>query len=80
MTAVGSSHPGGRKGYTSVPTPTAIQMIDTVRRATLLVLYQFSILLGILVFPLALAARHAGVPLPMHRVIERLGSAYENAA
>jgi len=54
-------------------------MIDTARRTTLLVLYQLSILFGILMFPLALAARHAGIPLPMHRVIERLGTAYETA-
>ncbi|WP_276260868.1 hypothetical protein [Haloglomus litoreum] len=55
-------------------------MIDTAYRATLLALYQFSILLGILLFPLALAARRAGLRMPMDRVIERLGAAYENAA
>lgn len=60
--------------------PTGYVMIDTAYRATLLALYQFSILVGILLFPLALAARRAGLPMPMDRVIERLGAAYENAA
>jgi hypothetical protein len=55
-------------------------MIDTAHRALLLALYQLSILLGILLLPVALAARRAGVVLPMDRVIERLGAAYENAA
>lgn len=55
-------------------------MIDTAYRTTLLALYQFSILLGILMLPVALAARRAGLKMPMNRVIERLGTAYENAA
>lgn len=54
-------------------------MIETAYRGTLLALYQFSILLGILLFPLALAVRRAGLRMPMDRVIERLGAAYENA-
>ncbi|MFB6207543.1 MAG: hypothetical protein ABEJ05_13565 [Haloglomus sp.] len=55
-------------------------MIDTVHRATLLVLYQFSILLGILLLPVALVARRVGLRMPMDRIIERLDAAYENAA
>ncbi|WP_254822810.1 hypothetical protein [Haloglomus halophilum] len=55
-------------------------MIDTAYRATLLALYQFSIMLGILLLPVALAVRRAGLQMPMDRVIERLGTAYENAA
>jgi hypothetical protein len=43
-------------------------------------LYQFSIIAGIALFPLALLARRAGVSLPLHRVIRRLGDAYERAS
>jgi hypothetical protein len=55
-------------------------MIETAYRGTLLALYQFSILLGILLLPVALVARQAGLRMPMDRVIERLDEAYENAA
>jgi hypothetical protein len=55
-------------------------METLVRRATLFALYQFSIVLGILLLPLALLARRAGVALPVHRLIERLGDAYQRTA
>jgi hypothetical protein len=55
-------------------------MIDTAYRATLLALYQFSLLLGILLLPVALVARQAGLRMPMDSVIGRLGDAYERAA
>lgn len=54
-------------------------MIDSAYRATLLALYQLSIALGIALLPLALAANRLGLTLPIHRVVERLGAAYENA-
>jgi hypothetical protein len=55
-------------------------MIRKAYAALLLALYQFSILVGILLFPVALALGRAGVALPMDRVIDHLGTAYENAA
>jgi hypothetical protein len=55
-------------------------MLDTAHRVTLLALYQFSLLLGILLLPVALAARQAGLRMPMDTVIGRLGDAYESAA
>jgi hypothetical protein len=55
-------------------------MIRKAYAALLLALYQFSILLGILLLPVALVARRAGVELPMDRLIDRVGTAYENAA
>lgn len=71
--------PAGRFIYSQSPGKTT-QMIETAYRGTLLALYQFSILLGILLLPVALAARQAGLRMPMDRVIERLDEAYENAA
>lgn len=55
-------------------------MASLALRATLFVLYQLSIVLGIALLPVALAVRRAGVPLPIHRVVERLGDAYERSA
>jgi hypothetical protein len=48
--------------------------------AALFVLYQLSLLAGILLFPLAVLTRRLGVELPVHRVVSRLGSAYDRAA
>lgn len=48
-------------------------------RAVVFALYQFSIVLGITLLPVALVARRAGVPLPVGRLVERLGEAYEEA-
>jgi len=55
-------------------------MIDPLQRATLFVLYQTSIVFGILLLPVALVAQRGGVTLPVGRVVERLGRAYRNAA
>lgn len=54
-------------------------MIDPLHRAALLALYQASIAVGIVLLPVALLARRAGVTLPLGRLVERLGKAYENA-
>lgn len=54
-------------------------MIHQVERAALYALYQFSIGLGILLLPVALLLRRGGVTLPIDRVVERVGEAYENA-
>jgi hypothetical protein len=55
-------------------------MIETARNAGLLALYQLTVALGILLMPIALLARRAGVPLPMGRLVEAVGTAYEDAA
>ncbi|WP_255149681.1 hypothetical protein [Halorarius halobius] len=46
-------------------------------RIVLLALYQFSLLLGVLLFPVALAASRVGVKLPFDRVIAGLDAALE---
>ena len=48
-------------------------------RALVFTLYQFSIALGIVLLPVALVAERAGVHLPVGRVVDRLGAAYERA-
>jgi len=48
-----------------------------LRRATLFVLYQVSLLAGILLLPIALLLRRVGVTLPVHRLVARLGTAYD---
>lgn len=54
-------------------------MRSQVNRATLFALYQLSLLLGIALLPVALLARQVGVSLPIHRVVRRLGDAYQRA-
>lgn len=54
-------------------------MMGLLQRATLFALYQTSILLGILLLPVALLARRGGVTIPIGRLVDRLGRAYENA-
>ncbi|WP_246982161.1 hypothetical protein [Halorientalis marina] len=55
-------------------------MESRLYRGTLLALYQFSLLLGITLLPIALVARQFGVALPVHWMITRLGEAYEETA
>ncbi|USZ68842.1 hypothetical protein NGM10_03680 [Halorussus salilacus] len=55
-------------------------MPTRLRRATLFALYQLSVAISICLLPLAVAAKQAGIPLPVHRVVNRLGRAYDAAA
>jgi hypothetical protein len=55
-------------------------MIESVTRLTVFALYQFTVLLGILLLPVALAARRLGIQLPIGDLIERLDSAYDRTA
>ncbi|WP_435194336.1 hypothetical protein [Natronomonas sp. EA1] len=54
-------------------------MTSPLYRATLFATYQTTIALGVLLLPIALLARKAGLPLPLDRVIARVGAAYEAA-
>jgi hypothetical protein len=54
-------------------------MESRLYRTTLLALYQFSLAVGILLLPFALLARQAGFTPPVHRLVDRLGDAYERA-
>ena len=55
-------------------------MYTLIRRALLFALYQTTVAASILLLPLALLARQAGVPLPAHRIVSRLERAYDAAA
>ncbi|WP_193767633.1 hypothetical protein [Halorientalis pallida] len=46
----------------------------------LFALYQLSLMLGIVLMPLALVTSRFGVTLPIHRMIDRLGAAYERTS
>lgn len=54
-------------------------MTSRVHRAMLFALYQLCLVAGIAAMPVAIAARQAGVTLPVHRVLASVGEAYESA-
>ena len=51
-------------------------MASRLYQALVLATYQISIALGIMLLPVALLAQRAGIPLPIGRLVERLGKAY----
>lgn len=55
-------------------------MESRLHRASLFVLYQLALLLGIVLMPVALVARQLGLRLPVHRVVTRVGEAYDDAS
>jgi hypothetical protein len=55
-------------------------MVSRLHQATIFALYQMSVALGILLLPFALIARRVGISLPVHKLVSRLGAAYEEAA
>ncbi|WP_049930530.1 hypothetical protein [Halosimplex carlsbadense] len=52
-------------------------MRSTLNRATVFALYQLTLLAGILLLPLALVMRKAGITLPVHRAVSRANETYE---
>jgi hypothetical protein len=54
-------------------------MTNSVQRAGLFALYQLTVALGIVMMPLALVARRAGVRVPVGRLVEATGNAYDEA-
>jgi hypothetical protein len=52
-------------------------MHGAVRRTGLLALYQLTVTVGILLMPVALLVRRAGISLPVRRIVEALGAAYD---
>lgn len=51
--------------------------MERTYRATLLALYQLTLLAGIALMPVALLTERFGLRLPIHRAVKRLGDAYE---
>lgn len=52
-------------------------MIARLYATTLFALYQMSVVLGIVMMPIALATRRVGFTPPIHRVVRRLADAYD---
>jgi len=52
-------------------------MIERLTSLTTFAAYQTSVALGIALLPLAVVARHLGITLPLHRLIQRTESAYQ---
>jgi hypothetical protein len=55
-------------------------MAPSPYRATVFVLYQLSIVVGIVFLPIALVANRVGITLPIGEFLDRLDTAYERAA
>lgn len=64
--------------YESCPT-TNCSTMERIYRATLLALYQMTLIVGILMMPLALATQKVGVRLPIDKAVLGLKEAYEHA-
>lgn len=47
-------------------------------RATMFMLYQLSLALGIVLLPVALVTNRLGIHLPVGRLVSKLGNAYES--
>jgi len=54
-------------------------MDSQLYRGLVFALYQFSLLLGIVLLPVALVLGRMGVPLPIHKAVLRLENAYTGA-
>lgn len=52
-------------------------MLDRLARPILFGAYQLSLLIGIVLLPLALLMGRLGLTLPVHRLIETLSRAYD---
>jgi len=59
---------------------TEYPMRSQIHRATVFVLYQLSLLTGIVMFPMAVVMRKVGVELPLGRLIDKVGTAYERTS
>lgn len=55
-------------------------MIHAMRKGVTFVLYQLTLMLGIFMMPVALLARRLGVSLPVNRLVDAAGTAYERAS
>jgi len=55
-------------------------MLDRIRTTALFGLHQATVAAGISLFPVAVFARqHLGINIPIRRLVETTGEAYENA-
>ncbi|MFD1634979.1 hypothetical protein ACOZ4L_04480 [Haloplanus ruber] len=55
-------------------------MLDSLYRAGVFTVYQLTLVVGILLMPLALMAGRLGVPMPVGDLVAAAGRAYESTA
>lgn len=55
-------------------------MFESTYRLGLFTLYQFALVFGILLMPVALLARRIGLSLPIGEMIDAIDNAYERTA
>jgi hypothetical protein len=55
-------------------------MTDPLTRATLFVVYQLTILVGIVLLPVSVLFRRLGLTVPAGRLVETLGDTYESVS
>jgi hypothetical protein len=55
-------------------------MLRRLQRTAMLALYQVVVMAGIAMLPIALLARRVGLRLPVDRMVEAAGTAYDEAA
>ncbi len=53
--------------------------MERIYRATVLALYQLTLLMGILLLPVAVVTRRLGLRIPVDRAIDRLDDIYETS-
>jgi hypothetical protein len=80
QTGAGWSSPPGSKIYIRPVAEQGYTMFETTYRLGLFTLYQFALVFGIILMPLALLARRLGVTLPVGEAVDAIGDAYERAA
>jgi hypothetical protein len=54
-------------------------MLRRLHRTAMLALYQLVVMAGIAMLPVALLARRVGLTLPVDRMVEAAGTAYDEA-
>ena len=78
MTAPLSPATNPAKSYMPPLAREGTDMIETVSRFTAFALYQLTVLLGIVLLPVALATRRIGLQLPVASVLDSLEATHES--
>ncbi len=66
--------------YTSLSLKRPRKMVARLYTATLFALYQLTLLLGIVLLPVAMLTERFGLRLPMDRAVSGLNEAYDQAS
>jgi len=80
MTASGSGVWYSHNSYILPVVPLRYVMKHLAARLTVFVLYQLTVLFGILLLPVALLGRRLGLRLPVATLLDRMDAAYDRTA